>query len=89
MRTAARILAVSNAGIPLPTDDGIAATTLDKLDEVLADGWHEDTPEVGVAIRQVMHVDSLLAFQEKELEMLVLRSRTLSRNKAPKKGLRK
>ena len=70
MRTAVRVLAVTNAGLLLPTDDGTAASTLDQLDKVLSHGWHEDTPEVGNAISQVMQVDSLIAYQEKEFEMM-------------------
>jgi hypothetical protein len=86
MRTATRILAVCGAGLTLPLDDGTAPNTADKLDEVLTDNWHEDTPEVGIAISQVMQVDSLIAYQEKELERMVLRSRTSYPTKSNKKS---
>lgn len=81
-----RILAVNNVGLPLPTDDGNAATTLDRLDEVLTDGWHEDTPAVGVMISRVMQADSLLAYQEKNFEKMVLRSRAVYSTKSLKKS---
>jgi hypothetical protein len=89
MRTAVRVLAVTNAGLLLPTDDGTAASTLDQLDKVLSHGWHEDTPEVGNVISQVMQVDSLIAYQEKEFEMMVLRSRSAYSTKGGKKGSKK
>jgi hypothetical protein len=70
----------------LPTDDGVAPNTVERLDEVLSDGWHEDTPEVGSAISQVLQADSMVAYQERALERMVLRSRVATSTKGLKKG---
>jgi hypothetical protein len=87
MRTATRILAVSNAGLVLPVDDGAAASTADKLDDVLSEGWQENDTGVGAIINQVMQADSLLAYQEKELEVMVLRSKRVYSTKTSKKSI--
>jgi hypothetical protein len=85
MRTAIRVLAVNGAGLTLPTDDGSSASTAVCLDEMLTDSWRANTPEVGDAINQVMQADSKILYQERELEMMVLRSRRSYPTKVAKK----